>query len=381
MQPKSLPFLRFIVDGSARATVPVLLGLGLLGSALLCRAVLTAGQATSPGGTGIRIEWIDVHTHLVVGRSGGEDFDGAVETALAAMEEAGIRRIVLMPPPQVSGMPGNHDYERLAGVAKAYPAHLAFLGGGGSLNPILQAAGATDEASGKLKGEFEEKANEILRHGASGFGEITAHHLSHTSGHPYESIAADHPLLLLLADIAARSAAVIDFHFDVVAGDIKAPEWLASPPNPQSFRANLTAFERLLAHNRKAKFVWAHAGSDMLGFWTIDLSRKLLTSHANLYMSLRMAPGRAPQNHPMTRSNEIRPGWMRLLRDFSDRFVIGGDQFFAAPSIRGTGPGVLFSQRAPIVRERTRRFLAALPPELYRKIAVENATRLYRLKD
>lgn len=381
MQPKSLPFLRFIVNGSGRATVPILLGLGLLGSALLCRAVLTAGQATLPGGTGSRIEWIDVHTHLVVGRSGGQDFDGAVETALAAMEEAGIRRIVLMPPPQVSGMPGNHDYERLAGAAKEYPARLAFLGGGGSLNPMLQAAGDAKEASGKLKSEFEEKANEILRHGASGFGEITAHHLSHTSGHPYEWVAADHPLLRLLADIAARNDVPIDFHFDIVAEDVRAPEWLVSPPNPQSFRANLAAFERLLQHNRKAKIVWAHAGSDMLGFWTTDLSRSLLTKYPNLYMSLRMAPGRAPQNHPLTRNNEIRPDWMRLLQDYPDRFVIGGDQFFASPSIKGSGPGIMFSQRSPIVRDRTRAFLAALPPDLYRKVAFENAVRLYKLKD
>lgn len=210
---------------------------------------------------------------------------------------------------------------------------------------------------------------------------MTAHHLSHTSGHPYESVAADHPLLLLLADIAARNNVLIDFHFDVVAEDMKAPEWLASPPNPQGLVANLAAFERLLEYNRKAKIVWAHAGSDMLGFWTTGLSRRLLEKYPNLYMSLRMAPGRAPRNHPLGSNRELRPEWKRLLEDFSDRFVIGGDQFIASPSVRGMGPGMIFSQRAPMIRERTKAFLSALPPELYRKIAVENATRLYRLKD
>lgn len=297
------------------------------------------------------------------------------------MKEASISKMVLMPPPQVSWMPGSHDYDSFVEIVKRYPARLAFLGGGGSLNAMLQDAGERPEAAERLKRPFEEKASEILRYGAAGFGEITAHHLSHMSGHPYESAPADHPLLLLLADIAGRSDAVIDLHFDVVAEEAKAPEWLPSPPNPRIFKENLTAFERLLQHNRKAKIVWAHAGSDMLGFWTTDLSRRLLTKYPNLYMSLRMAPGRAPQNHPMTRAKEIRPEWMRLLRDFPDRFVIGGDQFFPSPSLKGSGPGITFSQRAPMVRERTRAFLAALPPELYAKIALENARRVYKLKD
>ncbi|MBI2992451.1 MAG: amidohydrolase family protein, partial [Deltaproteobacteria bacterium] len=375
------PSWRLSVKRAARAQTALLLGLMLLGATLLRLSVLTAAGAASSVASGGRVEWIDVHTHLVVGRSGGRDYDGAVEAALAAMEEAGIRKMVLMPPPQVSGMPGNHDYDHFVEIVKRYPARLAFLGGGGSLNPMLQEAGQSREVAHGLRRAFEEKANEILRYGAAGFGEITAHHLSHMPGHPYESAPADHPLLFLLADIAARGDAVIDFHFDVVAEEMKAPEWLLSPPNPQLFSANLAAFEHLLAHNRKAKIVWAHAGSDMLGFWTTDLSRRLLTKYPNLYMSLRMAPGRTPQNHPMERGGRIRPEWMRLLQDYPDRFVIGGDQFFTSPSLRGQGPGITFSQRAPIVRERTRAFLTTLPPELYRTIAVENATRLYKLKD
>ena len=334
-----------------------------------------------PVGTTSRLEWIDVHVHLVSGRDGGRQaYAEALEAALAVMEKVGIKKMVVMPPPQVPGMP-LHDYDSFAETVKRQPARFAFLGGGGSLNPMLQAAGQGAELSDGQRREFEDKAKEIVQQGALGFGEMTAHHLSHLPGHPYESVAADHPLLLLLADIAAGNDELIDFHFDVVADDMKAPEWLSSPPNPQRFPANLAAFERLLEHNRKAKIVWAHAGSDMLGNWTIELSRRLLEKHPNLYMSLRVAPGRAPQNHPLSSDNEIRPGWLRLLQDFSDRFVIGGDQFFVSPSVQGRGPGVTFSERAPIIRERTRILLTALPADLSRKIAFENAVRLYRLKD
>ena len=327
-----------------------------------------------------RITWIDVHVHLVGGRGKNEDYGGAARAALAIMQEAGLRKLVVMPPPQAYGNVPPYDYESFAAHLKEYPKSFAFLGGGGSLNPMLQAAGESAEVGVELRQSFESKAMEILRQGARGFGEITAHHLSHQADHPYESVSADHPLLLLLADIAARSNAVIDFHFDVVTEDTNARGWMSSPPNPSSFRANLASFERLLQHNPKATIVWAHAGSDMFGHWTTDLSRTLLQKYPNLHMSLRMAPGRAPENHPLTREGEIRPQWLRLLLDFPDRFVIGGDQFIASLSVRGEGPGLTFSQRAPITRERTRTFLERLPPDLYRKIAYENAIRLYGLE-
>lgn len=353
-----------------------ILGIAALGFSFLS----TQGQAQTSGAPP-PIEWMDVHVHLIGGRGAWRDYEGAVSAALAVMDEAGIRKMVVMPPPQVSTQQSPYDYESFVEPLKRHPRRFAFLGGGGSLNAMIHEAGDNARVSGALRRRFEDQAMEILRQGARGFGEITAHHLSHLSGHPYESVAADHPLLLLLADISGRNDALIDFHFDLVAEDMKAPEWLATPPNPAVLRANLAGFERLLGHNRSARIVWAHAGSDMLGHWTPGLSRKLLERHSNLYMSLRMAPGRAPQNHPLTKTKEIRPDWLRLLRDFPDRFVLGGDQFIASPAIQGGGPGMVFAQRAPLVRERTAAFLAALPADLAGRIAYENAIRLYKLRD
>lgn len=375
------PVKHFALKRSLRALCGVLLAAVLLGAGISGSPSLgQEGRAQTPGAAD-RLGWIDVHVHLIGGRGARQDYAGAVSAALAVMDEAGIRKMLVMPPPQVYVQQSPYDYDSFIEPLKRYPARFAFLGGGGSLNSMLHEATEGTRISDDLKRRFEQKALEILREGAAGFGEITAHHLSHLPGHPYESVAADHPLLLLLADIAGRNDAVIDFHFDVVTEDLRSPEWLATPPNPPVLRANLAAFERLLERDRKAKIVWAHAGSDMLGHWTTDLSRRLLEKHPNLYMSLRMGPGRAPQNHPLTGAKEIRPDWLRLLRDSADRFVIGGDQFISGPSIQGGGPGVVFAQRAPAVRERTRAFLAALSPDIARKIASENALRLYRLRD
>jgi hypothetical protein len=353
--------------------------------ALIVGASLAAGQRPGmgqrPGGppmgggppVTLGFQWIDAHVHLVGDRSG---LQGAVAAAVAAMDDAGIRTMVIMSPPNISG-------GRLWDVDDVLPvltprARFAFLGGGGTLNPIIQDTKpeAVDDA---VRQRFEARAEDFIKKGAAGFGEIAAHHLSHVQGHPYESVSADHPLLLLLADVAARHQAVIDLHFDVVAEDTKTPEWMSVPPNPPLLRANLAAFERLLAHNRGARIVWAHAGSDPLGWWTPALSRRLLMAHPNLSMSLRMAPGGAPQNRSFDLGSGVPPAWLALFQEFSDRFVMGGDEFIAAPSVRGAGPGISFSQMAPMMRQRSRAFLAALPPDLAKKIGAENALRLYKL--
>lgn len=359
------------------------LGLTLVGLSL---AGCAGGAVTQPAGGGAMqsggtIPWIDTHVHLIGGRAPLADWPGAVAAALAAMDQAGMGKMVVMPTPQVAGDAPPYDYEAFLPAIKAHPTRFAFLGGGGTLNPMVQEAGSQTTISDRTRRRFEDVATETLRRGPAGFGEMSVHHLSHMPGHPYESVGADHPLLLLLADIAARNGAVIDVHFDVVVEDMGLPGWLSPSLNPPLLRANLAPFERLLEHNRKAKIVWAHAGSDVLGHWTVDLSRRLLTKHPNLSMSLRMTPGRVPQNHPLTGNLRVKPEWLSLLKDFPDRFTLGGDQFITSPGVMGRGPGVAFAQFADRVRDRSRAFLAALPADLVRKIGYENAVRLYKLKE
>jgi predicted TIM-barrel fold metal-dependent hydrolase len=356
--------------GAWRLAVGVAFAVG--GLVLGCAAAPTADPR---GG----LQWIDVHAHLLGGREATQDWSGAVQAALSAMRESGIIRMIVMPPPQTPGGFPLIEYESFLGAIKRHPTRFAFLGGGGSLNAMIQDT-PESAVSDRVRRRFEDKAAEILRAGAAGFGEITAHHLSHTTGHPYESVPADHPLLRLLGDIAVRHDVVIDFHFDVVAEDTKLPAFLQAPPNPPFLRANLAPFERLLEHNRRARIVLAHVGSDILGHLTVELSRRLLTRHPNLSMSLRLGPVRVPENHPLTHELTLKPEWLHLFRDFPDRFVIGTDQFIASPTLRGAGPGLTFAQFASRGRQRARAFLDALPPDLARRIGYENALRLYKLR-
>jgi predicted TIM-barrel fold metal-dependent hydrolase len=322
-----------------------------------------------------KFPWIDVHNHLLPGER--HSYADSYKAALAVMDQVGITRMIVMPAPHVAA---GYDYAKFVSAFPQYARRFAFFEGGESLNVMLHQADAkvvTDD----LKKKFEQKADELIRAGALGFGEIAIRHLSlQGEDHPYENVPGDHPLLLLLADIAARHDVPIDIHLDVATNDIPTPAWLTSPNNPKTLSANLAGFERLLAHNPKARICWAHAGSDNIGHWTTDLSRALLQKHPNLYLSLRLGPGHVPENFPLTQKYQLKPEWLRLLKDFPNRFVIGSDNFFAPPSFQGKGTGAILAQRVPLSRKLAPVFLRELPPDVAQKIATENAIAIYKLR-
>ncbi len=80
--------------------------------------------------------------------------------------------------------------------------------------------------------------------------------------------------------------------------------------------------------------------------------------------------------HPV---GEINAEWVTVLRDFPERFVLGSDTMIVATRYSGPQTPRLFAQRGEGQRHGTRRLLSALPPDLARRVASENAERLYGL--
>jgi hypothetical protein len=314
-----------------------------------------------------RIPYIDTHVHFdpkVV-----SDPSGQIDTALHAASNENAATLIFMPGPYISTDPASFDYEIFVTALKKHLGRLAFEAGGGSLNPMLQASIRAEDSGPGIQQIFKERAEQILSAGAIGFGEMSSEHLSLTSGQVYETAPPDHPLLLLLADIAAQHNVPIDLHLDVVPQTIPLPFGVASPPNPAKLQENLAAFERLLAHNPRAKILWAHAGQDGIGYRTPDLCRRLLQAHPNLYMEIKIDPLLLGKNPPLDASSKIQPEWLALFKDFPDRFVIGSDQHYGSARFT-TGP-----QRWQSVIL----LLNQLPADLQRKIASENARRIFHL--
>ena len=353
-------------------------------AACLAAAMALWGTAMPTGhaqqGPAAPVQWIDVHVHPFGGVGQDTDYRSAMDELLGIMKDNNMAKAIVMPTPQGdSGSRSSWDIEDFLDLARAHPERLAVMGGGGSLNKMIHAESPDGKVSDELKARFRKRADDILAKGAIGFGEMSILHISLLENHTFESVNGDHPLLLMLADIAAQKDVPIDIHFDLVAEDMPSADWLSQPPNPAMFKRNLDGFERLLAHNRKARIVWAHAGSDNLGQWTAQLSREMLARHPNLYMSLRLNIGRGghKKNNPLAETG-LKPHWQQVFVEFPDRFVIGGDQFFTPPGNRSFV--AKFAKAAGVIRKRTNIFLSRLPPDIARKIGYENAIRIYKLK-
>lgn len=317
------------------------------------------------------IPWIDVHVHLLA-----TDLAGAKALAGEAVtfaQSQGMRRVVLFPPPQMN-QNTLLDGPEFAPALEEYGDRVAFLGGGASLNPMLHAAANRTPSASEVEA-YRQRAEVIANSGARGFGEIALHHLSMSAKHPYEIVSADHPFLKVLMDVAAAHNMPIDLHFDPILAQSTLPEALRGNKNPSTFAPNVEGFERLLAYNRAAPVVWAHAGGgDDFGAFTPHLVTRMLTEHPNLYLSLRP---RSKRPGAILGTGERNDEWLAVVESFPDRFVMGSDSFFVQ-STRG-GAAQEFAERLGAQTQAIRRVLQFLSPETARKVARSNAVRLYRL--
>src|SRR5215467_14758608 len=271
----------------------IFITMALAGGAFLALTHFAAGQA--PGAANPRTAvlkptsapYIDAHTHIYQ-----LEPEGAVQLLLSAMEHLNGAKAVIQTEPYGPDNPGRWDAEFILPAVKKHPDKLAVLGGGGTLNPMILEAYRTGDAGPEAQKKFRARAEELLKQGVVGFGELSIEHLSlpQSPVKDYEYAPADSPLMFLLADIAAEHNAPIDLHMEAVPQDMPMPAEYKEP-NPKELHANIAPLERLLAHNPRAKLIWAHAGSDNIGFRSPEMSRKLLAAHPNLYMEIKYNPG------------------------------------------------------------------------------------------
>lgn len=305
--------------------------------------------------------YIEAHTHF-----DEKNPAAAVQAALRGTQRQNASMIFFLAPPDTFDSPGKFDTDVIIPYLKPYPGKFHFLGGGGTLNAMIQQSVRSGDASAEVQKKFRAEAETLLRMGAVGLGEVTAEHFPSSS--PYQNAPPDHPLFLLLADIAAEHNVPIVLHMETVPEDMALPADLKSPPNPPRLHANVAALERLLSHNARAKIIWAHLGSDYTGARTIELTRRVLTAHRNLYMEIKTDPLNPGKNYPMDANGKLKPEWLKLFSDYSDRFILGSDQHYPEPPPdpqRWQADVLLYNQ---------------LPADLQRKIGTDNVYRIYPIK-
>jgi hypothetical protein len=348
---------------------------GSLGAAVVC----TTARAAAPS-------WIDVHLHTVGGPK--RQFGEAIERTVAELDARGIRKAVVFPPPFPRAGGPAFDYTDYLPALKSHPGRFGFLAGGGILNPMIQEHATPASVTRAVRQRFVDLANRMLDAGAVGFGEIAVLHFSLVPSHSFEEVPVDHPLFYALVEVAGSRQAVIDLHMDPVLVDAtRTPPNLKVPPNPPTLNANIPGFEKLLAHERKTRIVWAHGGSDFTGNMTPALIGRLMDAHPNLYMSLRPVPSGASATNPFNlrfynlimSPKGIDEAWLDVLKRHPDRFVMGADAFIVSSSVLAESPLATLGKGNNGRFSAANRLMSLLSADLAQKIGVDNAVRLYKL--
>lgn len=351
---------------------------------------LSAGmQGRGPGGRPqspladwyAKLPIILTHTHILAqvgeGRDRRNDWAGAFANAIRTMDENRVRAAILMPTPQHPDGMDNSMLSDLQRHAARYPGRFRVAGGGESLNGMINKYGPGN-VTDRVRTRFIERAEAIAASGVVGFGETTALHLSFFRGHPFELSRPDHPLFRLLADQAAKHDIPLDLHVEAVVRRWPVAQAIHDfgGKNPDTLPENIAALERLLAHNRQAKIIWVHLGMDSTGHRSPELTRRMLQAHPNLYLSITgnwLITNQLNGPHWFIRPGTgLNPAWRSVLVEFSDRITIGSDSKFTPPNPRRQMRQLM----APAIRIVRMPFL---PPAVARKIAYENAQRLFKL--
>jgi predicted TIM-barrel fold metal-dependent hydrolase len=320
--------------------------------------------------------FIDTHAHLDFQRL--RSVDASLQAMIATMDAMKIEKTILMPVPEGGAARQlTYDLPELLPALQKYPGRILLMAGPGALGEMYfqKPANAVTAADRQV---FTEKAKALAATPIVGFGEIGIVHLSLPQmgrRHAYEAAPADHPLLLILTDIAAANGLPIDVHFDLIPADMDLPQRLVNPgaqyPNPARLLRNQEEFERFLGHNRSTKIVWAHVGGEPINTRTPEVVRRMLAQNPNLYMSFRVAKTTPDPADALTPTGKLKPDWARLIVEFPERFVLGSDSFYQdGDDLRGGSVRGL---------DNFQLLLAQLPRDVAQKIARENIPRIYRL--
>ncbi len=295
-----------------------------------------------------RLPIVDLHTHLNGDMEAGQ--------LLALMDRAGVRTMGLMA--RYFANPRDAGYgsdTKAADFARAYKGRfIPFVAGQRGDISWLDPEGATwylRDAEARLRsGEFFGLGEYILYHHAydlPGWGQLGAE----------VRRPADSVLMHRIAALGGKYAVPVLFHLEA------EPE-----PTRQAIR--------LLEAHPETRFIWAHncgrasAGQirerlERFPQLMCDLGGMAVTSERGGYG--RYWPRQTPYIHLVQADGgKVYTEMLRLFEDFSDRFVLGTDTAHT-PALRS------YEERIHAFRQ----MLSQMTPATARRIAFENAERLF----
>jgi hypothetical protein len=250
---------------------------------------------------------------------------------LASLSAAHITRSVLFGGESASEMARKYPERFVASYSGLLSGRRHELNGGKDEAIVTEIAGEVDQAlrSGRYRG----------------LGEISAYH----HAYPHDPVAPDSPLILRLFELAGRYHVPVNIH----CSDFGYSE-----------------MEHALRESPGTTVIWAHTGSHL----PPDKIRILLQAFPNLYFDLAAMDDYWPGRHTLLSFfGGIAERWRGLFEEFPDRFEVGFD--LSTDINRGRRISTAAVHAAAIEQA-----LAGLTPATAKKIAYENAERLYQVR-
>lgn len=266
---------------------------------LLLNGSGNANGAAAPFAEALSI--VDMHAHF---------FRTSSASVVSAMDRERIAKAVFMPVPNAgrSRRRGATD-EFYREAALAGPERLVAFYGGNELNQQLSATSPSG-VSADMKERFQKSVEDVLQKGGyKGIGELGPRHIAWAPGMREIEYPADHPLMLALADIAAKFDIPLDIHMEATA-------------------KTLAELDRLLTHYPKTKIIWEHAGWSNTGLATPEVIAKLMQRFPNLLSTIKYREAKTEtqaQINLLDRNGALAPAWKSLFEEFSERFLVGTD--------------------------------------------------------
>jgi Tat protein secretion system quality control protein TatD with DNase activity len=301
------------------------------------------------------VELIDIHAHL--------NHDTPREGLIEKMNQSGVTKIVLMPRSYKSNLAGGlASDEQVISFSQQYPGRvIPFIGGQrDELGPRSRIWNESLLQDGILA-EFEEKLSSGKFYGLGEF--ILRHHSYQVSGSNQGGNELDIPADTLLMKRISKLAA-----------KYKVPLVLHAEAEPHV----VEAMKRLIISEPGTTYVWAHN----CGRQSAEQLRIILNQHSNLMCDLsNMFNGpktSASYGKPWPRATEwifpvqddngaIVPDMKVLFEEHPERFLGIGSDGAHTPNYKH------YEYRIKVFRV----LLMQLSPEVAKKIAFENADRLF----
>lgn len=144
-----------------------------------------------------------------------------------------------------------------------------------------------------------------------GIGELMSRHDDLTALTYGESPEANNPSFLAIYDLAAEYDIPVLIHHNIGPSTVDDPIYMGE-------------MEEALAHNRKAKIIWAHTGISrrVLDSNHLENIERMLKKNKNLYVDISWVVWEDYINKDEDSLN----AWAKLVEKYPDRFMIGSDK-------------------------------------------------------